>query len=108
LINLTIKCDQFYRSVKFICFKSDSLLNFIDLEIYWFEAMRIKTAADLANLIKTTRVAQSITQAQLAAAANTGVRFIVDLEKGKPSCALDKCLHVAAMLGIHLFAEVPA
>jgi hypothetical protein len=32
----------------------------------------------------------------------TGLRFIVDLEKGKPTCQVGKTLHVLQMLGFVL------
>jgi HTH-type transcriptional regulator/antitoxin HipB len=47
-----------------------------------------------------------LTQGQLAAACGTGVRLIVDIEHGKPSCQLEKVLLVARMLGIVITAEV--
>lgn len=65
----------------------------------------ISTTQDLAKLIHQTRKSQGLTQADLAAAANVGVRFIVDLEKGKTSCQIGKVLTVLAMLGIQLDAK---
>jgi len=41
----------------------------------------------------------------LAAASGTGVRFIVDLERGKETARLGKALHVVKMLGITLRAR---
>jgi hypothetical protein len=35
------------------------------------------------------------------------VRFIVDLEKGKPTVEFEKAILVAAMLGIKLDAKIP-
>ncbi len=48
-----------------------------------------------------------MTQTELSGASDTGLRFIVDLEKGKPTCELEKALLVAAMLGIRLEAKLP-
>ncbi len=31
---------------------------------------------------------------------DTGIRFIIDLEKGKPTCQLNKTLHVLHALGM--------
>jgi y4mF family transcriptional regulator len=56
----------------------------------------------LAEMIKKTRKNQGLTQPQLAAAAGVGIRFIVDLEKGKPTCEIGKVLQVVKMLGITL------
>lgn len=69
--------------------------------------MQIRTAKELGILVRQVRLSQKMTQSALAGAAGTGVRFIVDLEKGKPTCALDKALRIAFMLGIRLMAEVP-
>lgn len=65
------------------------------------------TAKDFGFLIKTTRKEAGLTQAELAAAAGIGERFVRELEKGKPSCQLEKALHIAAMLGIQLKAIAP-
>lgn len=62
----------------------------------------IKTSQDVGTLIQTTRKAQKLTQTELAATAGVGVRFIVDLEKGKDTCQLGKTLRVLHMLGIDL------
>ena len=68
--------------------------------------MGITSAKDFGSLIRQERTRQNLTQSEVAAACGTGVRFIVDLEKGKPSCELDKALMVAAMLGIKLSADI--
>jgi y4mF family transcriptional regulator len=57
-------------------------------------------AKSFGEMIRRFRKQQGATQVQLAAAANTGVRFIGDLENGKPSVQLDKALRVAKILGI--------
>ncbi len=69
--------------------------------------MSLKTAEDFGKLIRETRKANKVTQKELAAACGTGVRFIRELEKGKPSCELEKALLVASMLGIKLKAIRP-
>jgi DNA-binding XRE family transcriptional regulator len=43
-----------------------------------------------------------LSQQDLALTIDSGERFIVDLEKGKPTCQLDKALRAAAALGIRL------
>ena len=52
------------------------------------------------HTVRTARKAQGLRQDQLAGAAGVGVRFIVDLEAGKPTAQLEKALKVAATLGI--------
>jgi transcriptional regulator with XRE-family HTH domain len=43
-----------------------------------------------------------LTQTQLAGLAGTGLRFISELERGKPSVAMDKTLAVLAVLGLRV------
>lgn len=62
---------------------------------------------ELGELIKTVRKTQGMTQPELAGASGTGVRFIVDLEKGKPTSEVEKVLLVVFMLGIKLEAHLP-
>ena len=69
--------------------------------------MKISSAKQLGDLVKKVRQAQSLTQAELAAASGVGVRFIVDLEKGKPTCELERSLLIVKMLGIKLEALSP-
>jgi len=67
--------------------------------------MKINDAQAFGRLVREYRKRQKITQSQLAAVGDTGVRFISDLENGKPTVQLDKALKVAFMLGIPF--EVP-
>jgi len=69
--------------------------------------MPIRTAQDFGQLIQKTRKASKVTQKELAAACGTGIRFIRELESGKPTCELEKALLVASMLGIQLEAILP-
>lgn len=69
--------------------------------------MFFSNTKELGELIKTVRKAQGMTQSELAGASGTGVRFIVDLEKGKPTSEVEKVLLVASMLGIKLEARIP-
>ncbi|MBK8191224.1 MAG: helix-turn-helix transcriptional regulator [Vampirovibrionales bacterium] len=64
--------------------------------------MPIQNARDFGQLIRETRKASQVTQKELAAACGVGVRFIRELEKGKPTCELEKALLAAAMLGLTL------
>lgn len=65
---------------------------------------RIATATDFAAAILTARKEQGLSQRQLALAAGTGERFIVDLENGKPTAWLGTALRVAATLGLRISA----
>ena len=62
----------------------------------------IQSAQDFGSLIRARRKALGWTQAELAARAGTGERFVIELEGGKPSCQLDKALIVARTLGVRL------
>ncbi|MES2962054.1 MAG: helix-turn-helix domain-containing protein [Pseudomonadota bacterium] len=66
--------------------------------------MLIQSCQDLGALIQQARKSQNFTQKQLAALCGVGERFIIDLEKGKSTCAIDKALGIAKMLGIKLTA----
>ena len=69
--------------------------------------MMIKTAAELGKIIQQNRKNQGLTQTKLAAACGVGVRFIVDIEKGKETAALGKTLKVIKMLGIEINLKTP-
>jgi y4mF family transcriptional regulator len=49
-----------------------------------------------------------VTQEQLALTAGTGLRFIVDLEKGKPTCQIGKVLAVLSTLGLEMTLLPPS
>jgi len=59
------------------------------------------TPARIGEIIRQTCKALGMMQKGLAlTAAGTDLRFIIDLEKGKPTCLLDKMLVVLHTLGI--------
>lgn len=70
--------------------------------------MLIISAKDFGNIIRDARKKARLTQSQLAAASGIGDRFVRELEKGKPTCQLEKALLVAQMLGIKFDAKLPA
>jgi len=59
----------------------------------------IRTPAQLGDALHRARKQLGLTQPQLALAAGVGVRFIVDLEAGKPSVRLEQVLRVIDALG---------
>jgi len=59
----------------------------------------IRTTAQLGNALRAARKHLRLTQPQLALAAGVGVRFIVDLEAGKPTLRLENVLRVIDALG---------
>lgn len=60
------------------------------------------TTKQIGVLVRTTRKSQRMTQQELALVSGTGIRFIVDLEKGKATCELAKVLTVLHMLAIEV------
>jgi len=60
------------------------------------------TPEELGKTIKKQRKAMGLTQAELALTSGTGMRFISDLENGKPTCQLGKTLTVLRTLGLRL------
>ena len=72
--------------------------------------MSLETIQDCATLgrkVRELRRAQKVTQAQLAGLANTGVRFISDLENGKETCHIGKMLRVLETLGVDMLIRSP-
>ncbi len=63
---------------------------------------RIQTAADLGKAIRTKRKADNLTLADVAGLTSVGVRFLSELENGKPTVRLDKLLRVVNALGLEL------
>lgn len=57
------------------------------------------TPGAVGGIVRTARKACGLRQAELAGAAGVGLRFIVELEAGKPTAQLGKALHVLATLG---------
>jgi y4mF family transcriptional regulator len=68
--------------------------------------MKIKTTKQLGTSIRDRRQSLKITQKDLAMTSDTGIRFIIDLEKGKPTCQTGKMLQVLHALGMTL--DVPS
>lgn len=59
----------------------------------------ILTTAQLGAALRSARKQLGLTQPRLALAAGVGVRFIVDLESGKPTVRLESVLRVIDALG---------
>ena len=66
------------------------------------------TPETIGELVKNTRKTMGVTQKDLAMTSGTGLRFIVDMEKGKPTCQLGKVLTVLHTLGIKTEFIAPA
>lgn len=66
------------------------------------------TPAAVGDIVRSTRKSCGLRQDELAGAAGVGVRFIVDLEAGKPTAQIGKALHVLAALGCSVKITPPA
>lgn len=66
------------------------------------------TPRHIGALIKQTRKSLDLTQKDLALASGTGLRFVIDLEKGKETCEIGKALTVLQTLGIKMTLTPPA
>jgi y4mF family transcriptional regulator len=66
------------------------------------------SAQQIGEQIKTTRKSLGVTQKDLAMTSGTGLRFIIELEQGKPTCQLGKALTVLNTLGITIKMTAPA
>jgi len=59
----------------------------------------IRSVAQLGVALRAERKALGLTQADLALAAGVGLRFVVELEAGKPTLQLTRVLRVIDALG---------
>jgi HTH-type transcriptional regulator/antitoxin HipB len=64
-------------------------------------------SADIGKLIRETRKRLGATQKDLALTSGTGLRFIIELEKGKETCEFGKVLTVINTLGIKMMLTPP-
>jgi y4mF family transcriptional regulator len=65
------------------------------------------TVEEIGAVVRQARLAQGLRQDQLAAAAGVGLRFLVELERGKPTVRLAKVLSVLDALGCRLHVTTP-
>ena len=66
------------------------------------------TAKQIGEFVKKTRKSMGVTQKRLALTSGTGLRFIIELEQGEPTCQLEKALTVLHTLGIKMELTPPA
>ena len=66
------------------------------------EPIRIRSTEDLGAVLKVRRKKQKMTQSDLAALAGTGVRYIVDLENGKPTARIGPAFKLIEWLGLEV------
>ncbi|MCS2608493.1 helix-turn-helix transcriptional regulator [Halomonas dongshanensis] len=65
----------------------------------------IRQSEELGQLVRQYRIEQGLLQMDLAGLAGTGNRFIVDLERGKPTLQLQKVLDVLDLMGLEVVVK---
>jgi HTH-type transcriptional regulator / antitoxin HipB len=70
------------------------------------DRMPIDNSEALGGLIRKRRKSLGLNQTELAGVAGTSLRFLSELERGKPTAQLDATLRVLAALGIRLEADI--
>ena len=66
------------------------------------------TVQGIGQLVRESRKRLGVMQKDLALTSGTGLRFIIDLEKGKETCQVGKVLTVMQTLGIRIALTPPA
>ena len=64
--------------------------------------MTATTSITIGQAIRRARKAMGLRQPELAAAAGVGLRFLVELERGKPTAQLGLTLTVLQAVGLDL------
>ena len=67
----------------------------------------IVSASDLGSALRVARRDRGLRLEDVALAAGVGIRFLSELERGKPTARLAETLRVAAALGVDLSLEDP-
>jgi HTH-type transcriptional regulator / antitoxin HipB len=62
----------------------------------------VRSSAELGAIVRAQRKHLALKQLDIAGLGNTGNRFIVDLENGKPTVQLQKVLDIIDLLGLEL------
>jgi len=65
------------------------------------------TPQQIGQLVKKARKTLGVTQKDLALTSGTGLRFIIELEQGKPTCQIGKVLTVLHTLGVTMQLILP-
>lgn len=64
----------------------------------------IDTPVELGALLRARRKAQRLTLEDLSGLSGLGIRFLSELERGKPTAELGKAMHALSVLGLELYA----
>jgi HTH-type transcriptional regulator / antitoxin HipB len=66
------------------------------------------TIQQIGQIIRDTRKKLGVTQKALALTSGTGLRFVIELERGKETCEIGKVLTILNTLGIKIALTPPA
>lgn len=66
---------------------------------------RIENPGQLGEVIRSRRRELGLTQTEVAEVANASLRFVSELERGKPTTRLENVMRVLETLGIELEAR---
>lgn len=69
--------------------------------------MEIIDTLSFGEAVRRARKRLKVTQKDLALASGTGLRFIIELERGKPTCQIGKALELVRALGLKLNTNDP-
>lgn len=67
----------------------------------------VNDAADFGARVREERKRLGLRQEDVALGAGVGVRFLGELERGKPTVELERTLRVARSLGLTVHVDVP-
>ena len=67
----------------------------------------VTNAADFGKRVRAERRRLDLRQEEVALGANVGLRFLSELENGKPTIQLERALRVARSLGLAVDVDVP-
>jgi HTH-type transcriptional regulator/antitoxin HipB len=65
----------------------------------------VYSSLDLGLLLKHFRGSLDLTQADISGLANTGNRFVIELERGKETVQLNKVFDVLEVLGLEMVIQ---
>lgn len=69
------------------------------------DSLNVRTPADIGQAIRTARKRQGLTLAHCAAANGVSIRFLSELERGKPGASIGAALKIARSLGLQVLVE---
>ncbi len=67
--------------------------------------LSVQTPADIGQAIRAARKRQGLTLVRCAAANGVSVRFLSELERGKPGASIGAALKIARSVGLRLSVE---